>query len=103
MPAYKMSADFQIGGTDPVSEFDLAEENRLIVIEDIRMFDGAVFLSSSGREIKFPHQQTEFDVKDELSEEELAALYAEAAQEDEELARLGLAHYAQILEQEEQD
>lgn len=39
---------------------------------------------------------------DNLSDEELAALYAEAAQEDEELVNLGVVHYAQILEQEEE-
>lgn len=38
---------------------------------------------------------------DRLTDEDLAILYAEAAEEDEELAQLGLAHYADILRLEE--
>jgi hypothetical protein len=38
---------------------------------------------------------------DNFSDEELTILYAEAAEEDEELANLGLAHYSEILRQEE--
>lgn len=37
-----------------------------------------------------------------ISDKELAALYAEAAEEDAELARIGLAHYAKLLKQEEE-
>ncbi len=36
-----------------------------------------------------------------LSDEELLALYAEVIDEDRDLAQLGLAHYAEILRQEE--
>ncbi|MCI0529727.1 MAG: hypothetical protein L0Y56_19980, partial [Nitrospira sp.] len=36
-----------------------------------------------------------------FSDEELAALYAEAAEEDQSLAQLGLAHYNETLKQEE--
>jgi hypothetical protein len=36
-----------------------------------------------------------------LSDEELKTLYAEAAEEDQQLAQLGLAHYIEILRQEE--
>lgn len=39
---------------------------------------------------------------DNLKDEELIALYAEAAEVDEELVNLGLAHYAEILRQEEE-
>jgi hypothetical protein len=41
------------------------------------------------------------DPWDSLGDDELAALYAEAAEEDRQLAQLGLDHYAEILEQEE--
>lgn len=37
-----------------------------------------------------------------LSDEDLTALYAEAAEEDETLVQLGLAHYAEVLKQEEE-
>ena len=37
-----------------------------------------------------------------LNDEELTALYAEAAEEDEELVQLGLVHYAEVLKQEEE-
>ncbi len=39
--------------------------------------------------------------RDILSDEELIALYAEAVEEDLELVDLGLAHYAEILKQED--
>jgi hypothetical protein len=39
--------------------------------------------------------------RDILSDEELIALYAEAVDEDLELVDLGLAHYAEILKQED--
>ena len=37
-----------------------------------------------------------------LSDDELIALYAEAAEEDEELVQLGLVHYVEVLNQEEE-
>ena len=49
----------------------------------------------------------ELDAKQKIwdapfTDEELTTLYAEAATEDKELAQLGLIHYAEILEQEEE-
>jgi hypothetical protein len=37
-----------------------------------------------------------------LTDEELTALYAEAAEEDKELVQLGLVHYAKVLKHEEE-
>jgi hypothetical protein len=49
-----------------------------------------------------PNLGIELEVWDNLSDETLAALYEEAAEEDQLLAQLGLAHYAEILRQEEE-
>ena len=48
-------------------------------------------------------QSVEREPRERLSDEQLAALYAEAAEEDRLLAQLGLARYAEILRDEEED
>jgi hypothetical protein len=53
-------------------------------------------------EVAEPAVDTKLDAWDTLSDEDLVALYAEAAEEDLMLAQLGLEHYVEILEQEEE-
>jgi len=74
-----LEKDYQMSGTNPVSDITLTEENVLIAIEDIRMFDGAIFYASPHRKIMFPESSTdepslavEFEAWDELSDEALA-------------------------------
>ena len=49
-----------------------------------------------------PLPSTELEAWETLSDEALAALYDEAAEEDQFLAQIGLAHYAKVLRQEEE-
>jgi hypothetical protein len=53
-------------------------------------------------EVAEPAVDTKLDAWDTLSDEDLVALYAEATEEDLMLAQLGLEHYVEILEQEEE-
>jgi hypothetical protein len=53
-------------------------------------------------DIAEPMLDTTLSPWDALSDEELATLYAEAAEEDQLLAQLGLEHYAEVLRQEEE-
>ncbi len=58
----------------------------------------STFFLKGASEPELEKRQNLWDV---LSDEELTVLYAEAAEEDQQLAQLGLAHYAEILRQEE--
>lgn len=62
------------------------------------------FLKPLITDYQFPEPDLDMEQKarETLTIEELTALYEEAAEEDKELAQIGLAHYAEVLKQEEE-